>query len=66
METKRLIINNRSDCSLEIATQMALKSLDVEVINWAFKDFLVDDKPYTVRIVNNKGSKRINIYNDAR
>jgi hypothetical protein len=72
MEVKRIIVNNRSDCSMSIAMQMAIRSLEVEVIgnSWAFKDFSIsgigtqDAKGYTVMIVNNKGSKRINIYNE--
>lgn len=67
METKRIIVNNRSDCSMSVAMQMAIQSLEVEVIghSWAFKDFSWGGKGYTTRIVNNKNSKRINIYNEA-
>ncbi len=62
----KLIITNKSDCELRHAVQMALQSLDVEVIgrSWGFKDFTIDGKPYTTRILNNKSSKRITIFNE--
>lgn len=67
---KKVIVINKSDVEMKYAMQMAMQSLEVEIIGsqWAFKDFSITEKEqskgYTVRIVNNKSSKRITVYNE--
>lgn len=51
---------------MDQAISMVYNSLNIDPVNWAFKDFSIADKFYTIRIIKNKGSKRFSIYNDER